>query len=287
MRNLSHKEPGCANLHRFTATALRFGLYTWWIIWDELRLEFCHLGSPPSTAKDTSICIVTQMLMLCSLFSVPCLRGWIFHATCHVSQHCQSCATRKCPQTIYFREGSWISAKRCAIKHNESRGADPAPATALTSNSFCHPTFVSFMVSGGNIEVEMWIVDEKWEWCLSNGAAQRWREDRSDNFDHQVCLQYEFLNGGGSWFRWSCSSTQGKMSWIVILSHGWCAPPWFVSPPNDSHLTPLLSGLPNYEENFQYKPFSSRGHKMEATRYGIHCLSYKHTQSVVWVLHFV
>ena len=133
-----------------------------------------------------------------------------------MSQHCQSCATRKCPQTIYFREGSWISAKRCAIKHNESRGADPAPATALTSNSFCHPTFVSFMVSGGNIVVEMWIVDEKWEWCLSNGAAQRWREDRSDNFDHQVCLQYEFLNGGGSWFRWSCSSTQGKMSWIVI-----------------------------------------------------------------------
>ena len=84
----------------------------------------------------------------CLMFSVPCLWGWISHATCHVSQHCQSCATRKCPQTIYFREGSWISAKRCAIKHNESRGADPAPATALTSNSFCHPTFVSFMVSG-------------------------------------------------------------------------------------------------------------------------------------------
>ena len=117
----------------------------------------------------------------CLMFSVPCLWGWISHATCHVSQHCQSCATRKCPQTIYFREGSWISAKRCAIKHNESRGADPAPATALTSNSFCHPTFVSFMVSGGNIEVEMWIVDEKWEWCLTNGVAQRLRDDDSSN----------------------------------------------------------------------------------------------------------
>ena len=72
MRNLSHKEPGCANLHRFTATALRFGLYTWWIIWDELRLEFCHLGSHPSTAKDTSICIVTQISLTQRNVNVHC-----------------------------------------------------------------------------------------------------------------------------------------------------------------------------------------------------------------------
>ena len=135
------------------------------------------------------------------MISVPCLWGWISHATCHVSQHCQSCATRKCPQTIYFREGSWISAKRCAIKHNESRGADPAPDTALTSNSFCHPTFVSFMVSGGNIEVETWIVEEKWEWGLSNGVAQRLRDDdRSNNCDHhQVCLFTVGNFGGRGW----------------------------------------------------------------------------------------
>ena len=180
----------------------------------------------------------------CLMFSVPCLWGWISHATCHVSQHCQSCATRKCPQTIYFREGSWISAKRCAIKHNESRGADPAPDTALTSNSFCHPTFVSFMVSGGNIEVEMWIVEEKSEWCLSNGVAQRLRDDdRSNNCNHhQVFFVYNrkfWREGVESWFRWSCCSNQGKITWIVMLSgaaHRDLSP----RPPNDSHLTPLL-----------------------------------------------
>ena len=201
------------------------------------------------------------------MFSVPCLWGWISHATCHVSQHCQSCATRKCPQTIYFREGSWISAKRCAIKHNESRGADPAPDTALTSNSFCHPTFVSFMVSGGNIEVEMWIVEEKWEWCLTNGVAQRLRDDdRDKNWDnHQVCLFTVRIFGGRGWevgFDEAAIPTKAKLlelSSCLVRPTVICLPAR--RPPNDSHLTPLLYELQNYEEHFQYKPFSSRGHR--------------------------
>ena len=108
--------------------------------------------------------------------------------------------TRKCPQTIYFREGSWISAKRCAIKHNESRGADPAPATALTSNSFCHPTFVSFMVSGAisRWKCELWKRNE-------NGVSQTALLRDSEMTTaikigittKFVCLQYEFLEGGG------------------------------------------------------------------------------------------
>ena len=55
--------------------------------------------------------------------------------------------------------------------------------------------------------------------------------------DHrQVCLFTVQIFGGtregvGSWFRWSCCSNQGKITWIVILSGAAHRDQWFVSPP--------------------------------------------------------
>ena len=110
-------------------------------------------------------------------------------------------------------------------------------------------------------------MEEKSEWCLSNGVAQRLRDDDSSNDcdHHQVCLFTVGNFGGRGWkvgFDEAAVPTKAKLlelSSCLVRPTVICLPAR--RPPNDSHLTPLLYELQNYEEHFQYKPFSPRGHR--------------------------